>query len=148
MTALGFQTGEGASDIPSLPLGPSYGGNSNLVFYAHSTIAVISGRQLRGIYIYIQSELERTQYMQNWRESRTQLMNTTNGKKNGGGGYVSWCLEPSQPYRVITGKGGVGGRYNWTKNIYIYIQEEFWNVHLLMTGVWLSWGDPVWLTGC
>ena len=46
-----------------------------------------------------------------------QLMNTntknaTNGKKNGGGGggeYVSWCLEPSQPYWVITGKGGRGG---------------------------------------
>ena len=25
-------------------------------------------------------------------------------------------------------------------------ENEFWNVHLLMTQVWLSWGDPVWLT--
>ena len=25
--------------------------------------------------------------------------------------------------------------------------EEFRNVYLLMTWVWLSWGDPVWLTG-
>ena len=26
------------------------------------------------------------------------------------------------------------------------VWEEFRNVHLLMTWVWLSWGDPVWLT--
>ena len=25
--------------------------------------------------------------------------------------------------------------------------EEFRNVYLLMTWIWLSWGDPVWLTG-
>ena len=31
--------------------------------------------------------------------------------------------------------------------IYIYIWEVFWIVHLLMTWVWWSWGDPVWLTG-
>ena len=32
------------------------------------------------------------------------------------------------------------------KQIYI-LWDEFCNVYLLMT-VWLSWGDPVWLTGC
>ena len=33
-------------------------------------------------------------------------------------------------------------------NLYIYMWEEFRNVYnLLMTWVWLSWGDPVWLTG-
>ena len=31
-------------------------------------------------------------------------------------------------------------RYDWR-------WEEFRNVYLLMTWIWLSWGDPVWLTG-
>ena len=30
---------------------------------------------------------------------------------------------------------------------YIIMWEEFRNVYLLMTWVWLSWSDPVWLTG-
>ena len=30
---------------------------------------------------------------------------------------------------------------------FIYIWEEFWSVHLLVIWDWLSWDDPVWLTG-
>ena len=30
---------------------------------------------------------------------------------------------------------------------YIIMWEEFRNVYLLITWVWLSWSDPVWLTG-
>ena len=30
----------------------------------------------------------------------------------------------------------------------IYTSEEFRSVYLLMMWVWLSWGNPVWFTGC
>ena len=39
------------------------------------------------------------------------------------------------------------GFVDWLDRGLIYMWEEFRNVHLLMTWVWLSWGDPVWLTG-
>ena len=39
------------------------------------------------------------------------------------------------------------GFADWLDKTFIYIWEVFWNVHLLMTWVWLSWGDSVWLTG-
>jgi len=43
---------------------------------------------------------------------------------------------------------GVIGFVDWLDRgwIYIYIWEEFGSVYLLITWVWLSWGDPVWLT--
>ena len=39
------------------------------------------------------------------------------------------------------------GFVDWLDRRLIYMWEEFRNVPLLMTWVWLSWGDPVWLTG-
>ena len=39
------------------------------------------------------------------------------------------------------------GFVDWLDRGLIYVWEEFRNVYLLMTRVWLSWGDPVWLTG-
>ena len=41
----------------------------------------------------------------------------------------------------------VTGFVDWLDRGLIYMWEEFGNVYLLMTWVWLSWGDPVWLTG-
>ena len=37
-------------------------------------------------------------------------------------------------------------RLTWQR-VDVYVWEEFRNVYLLMTWVWLSWGDHVWLTG-
>ena len=58
----------------------------------------------------------------------------------------AFCKASSKSIKVT--KSGLFDvvRHCWndlTKGIW----EEFWNVHLLMTWVWLSWGDPVWLTG-
>ena len=39
------------------------------------------------------------------------------------------------------------GFVDWLDRGLIYMWEEFRNAYLLMTWVWLSWGDPVWLTG-
>ena len=39
------------------------------------------------------------------------------------------------------------GSVDWLDRGLIYMWEEFRNVYLLVTWVWLSWGDPVWLTG-
>ena len=38
------------------------------------------------------------------------------------------------------------GFVDWLDRGLIYMWEEFRNVYLLMAWVWLSWGDPVWLT--
>ena len=50
-----------------------------------------------------------------WKEER---------RGGGGGEYVSWCLEPSQPYWVITGKGGGGGGIQRTQNTTITATNE------------------------
>ena len=39
------------------------------------------------------------------------------------------------------------GFVDWLDRGLIQMWEEFRNVYLLMTWVWLSWCDPVWLTG-
>ena len=39
----------------------------------------------------------------------------------------------------------VTGFVDWLDKRFTW--EEVWNVQLLMAWVWLSWGDPVWLTG-
>ena len=39
------------------------------------------------------------------------------------------------------------GFVDWLDRGLIHIWEEFRNVCLLMTWIWQSWGDPVWLTG-
>ena len=36
---------------------------------------------------------------------------------------------------------------DWLDGGLMYMWEEFRNVYLLMAWVWLSWGDPAWLTG-
>ena len=41
----------------------------------------------------------------------------------------------------------VAGFVDWLDRGLLHMWEEFRNVYLLMTWVWLSWGDPVWLTG-
>ena len=38
------------------------------------------------------------------------------------------------------------GFVDWLDRGLINVWEEFRNVYLLMTRVWLSWGDPVWLS--
>ena len=51
-----------------------------------------------------------------------------------------WCLCMFYVCKVI-------GFVDWLDRGLICMWEEFRNVYLLMTWVWLYWGDPVWLTG-
>ena len=53
-------------------------------------------------------------------------------------GHRRWCM--FYVCKVI-------GFVDWPDRELICMWEEFRNEYLLMTWFWLSWGDPVWLTG-